>query len=186
MTNTSEITDWTILDKDKASLILDEARLYLSETLETQKLYSTRSAYLTSFVIATVAGVLSFIITEARQSSADWTVLAPLIILVLITSYAGVKLYQLFRTKRVYLVGSEPKELLTNEVCNQDAESMIAGIAITYQKNITHNREVNTKAQKLLSEAMNCAFIAPVIAVVIYLLLTVFAWRGWFGLSASL
>jgi hypothetical protein len=167
--------DWTLIDEPKATLILEEARLYVAETLETQKIHSTRTTLLIGFISTTITALVGILVNELRKNGAvDVLAISSIIPALLGLCFAAHQCYELMQLKDQYTIGCEPKTLLNTPMCREDIHRIITGIAINYQEKADANNATNEETAKLLQNAVAACFAAPISAAIVALLFFAF------------
>ncbi len=147
----SDILNYDIITEEKAKLLLSECKENLNATINNANVLDNKIHVFLGFLMTVIIALL------AQQFSSDnYSVLILLSIIFLLVP-ASILVHAL-SPKPYCLPGDEPKNLLTQAICEQDYNYMVTSVIEMYQNKIEQNVESNQNKAKSLILAIKALF----------------------------
>lgn len=149
----SDISNYDIITDEKAKLLLSECKDNLNATISNANILDNKIHVFLGFLMTVIMALLA-----QHFSSDNYSVLI-LLCIILLLAPASILVHAL-SPKPYCLPGDEPKNLLTQAVCEQEYNYMVSSVIEMYQNKIEQNVGSNENKAKNLVLAIKVLFWA--------------------------
>ncbi|MEI7475658.1 MAG: hypothetical protein WCK67_12855 [bacterium] len=171
----SDVKQWNNLEKDTASLILNQAESLLRETVETAKTISLKAEKLITILIPLESGIVLYFIDSSKEIGFTFLNITAILTFIII----GLSLYftsKNFKHYEISVPGEFPDKILTSAfidtVFKNDEQylNMVFNICENLQERITINRNLNSIRTNNNRISISILFLTPICPFIAYLL----------------
>jgi hypothetical protein len=156
------------LTHEKASFIFEQAKEYLSKTIDVSDKIDQKAFTILGFSVVVMNGIIAYVFLQYQ--SLQCILLFPILLYLIAVIASNILLTLTIHPREWHMTGNSPESFLKNIVLKQDIKLIIIGEAQNYIERAKLNTKQNTIKAMYLKTALSIIVFSPFAIFLLYFL----------------